>query len=556
MVVDKALLLNLCALSTVKGMKYSMKKRVLRIETKIMILVIILMSLSVTIMGMLASSWIDKNLEKKIEDNIENIASLIARDDEIITALSTKDKDGVIQSIVQNYLNAVDNVTFIVVADMDSVRYSHPVPERIGDKFVGGDEKRVVKTGESYISESLGTLGRSLRAFVPVIHRGEQVGFVSVGTLTSSIDAVLSKTFNPLLLWISLTLGIGILGSYLISRSIKKSLLGLEPGEIVKSFTEKASMLDAIHEGIISVNELGEITYVNSSALKILGIDDIDEGSVVGSLVNDIFPTSRLINIIETGRPEYDKEHTVNGRVVLTNRVAIINKGKTLGAIATFRDKTEVMKLAEELTGINQIVEALRANSHEFLNKIHVILGLLQIKEYFEAERYLQGVVTRQKNIITSVVKMIKDPVIVGLLFGKISRASELGINIIIDKRSILLKEHGGIDSSVLIKCIGNLIENAFFALRNNEVEKFITVFIFEDEKEIYIEVDDRGIGIEQKNLNKIFEKGYSTKEGSSGVGLYLVKNIVAENNGKIEVDSEFGLGTIFRITIPKGGKL
>lgn len=533
-----------------------MKKKTLKIEIKIMILVIIILVLSALIMGILASSWIEKNLEKKVEDNIYNIASFIARDDDINFALSTEDKDDVIQSIVQNYLDAVDDITFIVVADMQGIRYSHPVEKRIGKKFVGGDEKRVIETGESYISESIGTLGRSLRAFVPIIYDGNQVGFVSVGTLTSCIDATRSRTFDSLMMWILFTLCIGMLGSFLISESIKKSLLGLEPEEIVKSFTEKASMLDAIHEGIISVNELGEITLVNNSAFNILNINDVDKEHAIGIVVNEIFPTSRLLNIIETGSSEYDKEQIINGRVILTTRVPIISKGKILGAIATFRDKTEIMTLAEELTGVNQLVEALRANSHEFLNKIHVILGLLQVKEYSEVERYLKGVAIRQNSITTSVVKMIKDPTIVGLLFGKISRASELGVNIVIDKRSNLLKEHNNIDSSTLIKIIGNLIENAFYALRNNEVEKNINFFIFEDVKEIFIEVEDRGIGIEERNIHKIFNKGYTTKEGSNGVGLNLVKNIVDNHNGKIEVDSEIGVGTIFRVTLPKGEKL
>ncbi len=528
------------------------KKRTLKIETKIMILVVILLSLSVLISAALASSWFDRVLEKKVEDNISNIASFISVDEEISYALAMKDPDERIRVIVKNYLDNIENITFIVVTDMESIRYSHPIPERIGEKFVGGDEKRIIETGESYISESTGTLGRSLRAFKAINYNGKQVGFVAVGTLTRSIDIAKSETFNTIFIWVIFSLAIGILGSFLIGESTKKSLLGLEPDHIVKLFTEQASMLDAIHEGIISVDNSGNITLINESALKILGITEIDIVHAIGTYVEDVFPTSHLTNILKSKKSEYDREQIINGRVILTNRIPIINNGEILGAIATFRDKTDMMNLAEELTGVNQIVDALRANSHEFLNKIHVIMGLIQIKEYSEVEVYLKSVISRQQIIITSVVKNIKDTTIAGLIFGKISRATELGITIVIDKRTRLYKNHGSIKSTTLIKIIGNLLENAFFALSDVKSEKFINLFVFEDQDTIYIEVEDRGIGIEKENLEKIFENGYTTKPGSNGTGMYLVKSIIDQSNGKIDVDSEVGVGTLFRITLFK----
>lgn len=530
------------------------KKKTLKIETKIMILVVILLSLSVIISAVLASSWFDRILEKKVEDNITNIASFIAVDEEITYALYSGNQDKTVQKIVKTYLDSIDEITFIVVADMDSIRYSHPIEARVGEKFVGGDEKRTIEKGESYISESTGTLGRSLRAFEPIFYEGSQVGFVAVGTLTESIDLARDDTFKTIFLWVLVSLIVGTLGSFFIGNSIKKSLLGFEPEHIVKLFTEQASMLDAIHEGIISIDDMGNITLINDSALKILGITEIDIAQTRGKYIKDVFPTSRLTNIIKTRKSEFDKEQIVNGRVIMTNRVPIISEGEVLGAIATFRDKTEVMNLAEELTGINQIVDALRANTHEFLNKIHVILGLVQLGEHAEVEKYLKGVISRQQNIITSVVKNIKDSKIAGLIFGKISRASELGLTLVIDGRTKVDKKHGRIEPTVLIKIIGNLLENAFFAMKDKESEKFISLFIFEDDDNIFIEVEDRGKGIEKENIARIFDKGYSTKEGSDGTGLYLVYNTVNDLDGSIEVDSEVGQGSIFRVTLLKEG--
>jgi two-component system CitB family sensor kinase/two-component system sensor histidine kinase DctS len=528
------------------------RKQTMKIETQIMILVVVLLSLSLLISATLANMWLDRFLHDKVEDNISNIASFVAADYDIQRALALKDPGGEIQTIVQNYLDSIEDITFIVVTDNESIRYSHPVPERVGERFVGGDEKRVIEKGESYISESVGTLGQSLRAFEPILYEGEQVGFVAVGTLVESIAVARQETLNTIIIWVILSLVIGIIGSFAIANSIKKSLLGLEPDHIVTLFTEQASMLDAIHEGIISINELGDVTLINESALKILGIDEIDVSNARGKNVEDVFPTSRLTHILKTQKSEYDKEQIINGRVIVTNRIPIMNGDELLGAIATFRDKTDIMNLAEELTGVNEIVQALRANSHEFLNKIHVIMGLLQIGEYEKAQLYLRGVMERQNSIASHVIKSIRDSVIAGLILGKISRAKELGITIVVDQRTKIYQKHGSIDSSTLIKIIGNLIENAFFALENKDGEKFINLFIFEDQESIYIEVEDRGIGIDEENIAQIFNSGYSTKPGSSGTGLYLVKSTIDALKGSIEVDSEVGFGSIFRVTLNK----
>lgn len=528
------------------------KRKPIKIETQIMILVVVLLSLSILVSAAIARSWFDRLFQQKVEDNITNIASFVAADDDIQDALSNRDPDGIIQPIVKNYLESVEDITFIVVTDMDSIRYSHPVPERVGEKFVGGDEKRIIETGESYISESIGTLGRSLRAFEPIFHEGSQVGFVAVGTLMESLNAARQDTYNTLIIWVVFSLAIGSIGSFLIANSIKRSLLGLEPEQIVKLFTEQSSMLDAIHEGIISIDETGNITLINESAFKILGIHEMDSDKAMGRYVEEVFPTSRLTHIIRTGKSEFDKEQIINGRVIVTNRVPIMNENRILGAIATFRDKTDLMNLAEELTGVNQIVQALRANSHEFLNKIHVIMGLLQIKEYEEAERYLRGVIHRQKNISSHIIKNVRDSIIAGLILGKISRANELGVVLVLDKRTKMYERHGRIDSAVLIKIVGNLVENALSAVLDNTGSKKINLFIFEDQETLYIEVEDNGHGILPENLPDIFNRGYTTKEGSDGTGLFLVKSVIDELAGDIKVESVRDEGTLFQVTLRK----
>lgn len=533
-----------------------MKKISLKLHTKITLLIVIVVFISISIITTFITHWITKNVQTKVETNILNIAQLVAQSPNIKEALLVKDPQKTIQPYITTLLQSVDQVEFIIVADMEGIRYSHPNSQRIGERFVGGDEIRVIKHGETYISEATGTLGKSLRAFTPVYHPGnhQQIGFVSVGTLYSSIDKAKRESILYLILFAYLALLVGTLGAFLLSRNIKQTLLGLEPDEITKLYNEKAGMLDAIHEGIIAIDENCNITLINDSALSILQIKEkYRENEIIGKNVMDVFPTSRLVNVLESGIAEYDKEQVINSTIIMTNRVPIRNNGKIAGAIATFRDKTEVTRLAEEVTGVKQIVEALRANTHEFMNKLHVILGLIHLGELDEAKKFIVTITESQQQILSMIVNKIKDPTIAGLILGKFSRAKELGIDLKINKTSKLQLENQNISSHVLVTIIGNLIENAMESVgKCNKEEKIVNVRIEELDNRIEIEVEDFGIGIEQKNLKKIFERGFTTKAGSEGVGLSLVRKTVANLNGEINVSSEINKGSIFTVVLPK----
>ncbi|QIB27951.1 2-hydroxycarboxylate transporter family protein [Caloranaerobacter azorensis] len=199
----------------------------------------------------------------------------------------------------------------------------------------------------------------------------------------------------------------GIIAAFLLANNIKKTLMGLEPNEIIKLYNEKVGMLDAIHEGIIAIDKDCKITLVNDSALDILQIKDkYKPEEIIGKPVTDIFHTSRLPKVLETGIAEYDKEQRINDTIIVTNRVPIKDNGKIVGAIATFRDKTKITRLAEEVTGVKQIVQALRANTHEFLNKLHVILGLLHLGEIEEAKKYIVNITESQQQIISMIIKV------------------------------------------------------------------------------------------------------------------------------------------------------
>lgn len=526
----------------------------MKLQTKLTILIIIVVFISISIIIFFVTSLITSNIESEVKTNIMNVAKIVAHSPGIKKALEIKDENKVIEVEVDTLLKVVDQIEYIIVVGMDGIRYSHPDPRLIGETFVGGDEDRTLKNGETYISEATGTLGRSLRAFTPIYDNNKQIGFVAVGTLTQSIEKSKNKAVMYL---IFITLGaliVGIIGAFLLAQNIKKTLLGLEPQEITKLYNEKMSIIDAIHEGLVAIDKHGQITLVNDSALKILQLENkYKKNQIIGQKMDVLFPTTRLLTITELGISEYDKEQNINDTLIMTNRVPIKDRQKVIGAIATFRDKTEVTKLAEELTGVKQILEALRANNHEFMNKLHVILGLIDIGESNEAKKYITNITEKKQKLLSEVTNKIKNPTIAALILGKFSRSKELKINLIIDQATNLENNPKSISNNVLVTIIGNLIENAMEAASKSiKEDRYVNVRIQETIKEIKIEIKDSGVGIEEAYINTIFERGYTTKPGSAGVGLSLVKDAIDNLKGQITVASQLNEETIITVILPR----
>ena len=475
-------------------------KKIMKLQTKLTILIIIVVFISISIIIFFVTSWMTSNIESKVKTSIMNVALIVAHSPEIKKALEIKDENKIIGDYIDTLLKSMDQIEYIIVVDMDGIRYSHPNPQLIGNKFVGGDEIRALKNRETYISEATGTLGKSLRAFTPIydMNNKKEIGFVSVGTLTHSIEKS-KHTAVMYLIFISFGgLAVGIIGAFLLAKNIKKTLLGLEPDEITKLYNEKMSIIDAIHEGLVAIDKHGQITLINDSALKILQLENkYNKDEIIGQKMDVLFPTTRLLSITQLGIPEYDKEQNINNTLIMTNRVPIKDNEKIVGAIATFRDKTEVTKLAEELTGVMQIVEALRANNHEFMNKLHVILGLIHIGELEDAKKYITNITEKKQKLLSNVTNKIKNPTIAALLLGKFSRAQELKINLVIDEATNLENNLKNIPNNVLVTIIGNLIENAMEATSKSiKEDRYVNVRIQESSKEIKIKIKDSGIGI------------------------------------------------------------
>lgn len=524
------------------------KKPRFRLQTTITLLVCGVVALALFVTDLLISQEIGNTTKTNQSEKAMNIARMTAHSPLVIEALEHQRS---VQEI-QNYTNEITkttNVEFIVVLDMKGIRKSHPNPEKIGERFVGGDEGPVLH-GHEHISTAKGTLGYSLRAFTPIFSsNGKQIGAVAVGISLDKVKHDVENSKKVIYLAVIFGILIGVIGAVILARKIKKSMFGLEPFEIGKLLEERSAMLQSTKEGILAVDQDARITLINNEALRLLKEAGIKENPA-GSLVDKFIPQLHIKHVLETGKPRLNEEIDLSGITLLTNQLPIKVGNEMVGAITTFRNKTEINKLAEELTGVTLYAEALRAQSHEFMNKLHVILGLVHLKRYEKLAEYIDQISVYLQNEVGYIVSKIKDPALAGFILGKMSYARELGAELSFTGESVLPEPASPEATHELITIIGNLIDNALEAFTDQE-NKQVTVHFDYYDQEMFIEVADNGPGMDEELTEKIFFKGVSTKGTDRGIGLFLVKRSVEKLHGHLELSTTLGEGTRFTLTFP-----
>lgn len=536
--------------SAIRGVINGMKKRkrLWNLWKTITLLVCTVVIFSLLVTDILISHNVERTTEDSQAEKAKTIAHIVANDSIVIDGLIGKADTAAIQTYTNRILKNT-GVQFIVVMDMNGIRKSHPNPQKIGHHFIGGDEGPALK-GKEHVSLAEGTLGISMRVFVPVFSEtGEQLGAVAVGISADNVKERVKESRHIIYIGVGVGVLVGIIGAILLARHIKKSLFGLEPHRIAKILEERNTMLQSVKEGIIAVDKEANVTLINNEAKRLFKKSGLEE-DFIGKDVELYMPNSRIKEVLQMGEVQLNEEQNIYGITIVTNRVPLYVKGEIVGAIATFRDKTEIRKLAEELTGIRLYAEALRAQSHEFMNKMHVVLGLTHMKQYEELQKYISGMVSEHQYEIGGIMKRIKSPVFAGFLLGKLSYAREKNIKLIISEDSYMPEIADESITHELITIVGNLIDNALEAVTNCEKKQVEVEIQYGDT--LIITVQDTGKGI-QEEIGALFTKGYSTKGDNRGYGLYLVKESIQRINGEIHVYSLVGKGTTITIEIPKG---
>lgn len=540
------------------------KSSLTKIQRKIsttQIILIISLSIILAVVGIIINICFQR---ERIDKNLQNIAETIAaspilKDDGFQNGTANK------QDSLMDYLDSLKksilDVDVISIVDSNNNRFYHTNHSLIGTEY-DGEMPNLSEENTFYIVNTDGPSGTQRRAYSALYtNDGQYLGFIMVIILTKHINA----SFTPILITYSViafvVIFIEIIISSYLSKNIKKRLLGYEPDTISAMYLVRENILESLEEGVIAIDKNGKILFVNSSAISILNKgNNLTINNIIGKNITQISNGSIISQALKGEEKELNI-HERNGDIidVLIDRIPIKSDGETTGTIGILHNRAEYTKLMEDLSGTRYLVDSMRANNHDFTNKLHVILGLIQMEMYEQAISYIENITIVQRATISKIMNTVNDPALAALLIGKTARASELNIKFTLRESSYYSNADMALPTEVLITVIGNLIENAFESINEKEnvakTQKELLFGIYSKPSAVLITVDDTGIGISSENMSRIFENGYSTKRENRGTGLYQVKTIVDALGGKITVESQKNVGTSFSVSFSRNAR-
>jgi sensor histidine kinase regulating citrate/malate metabolism len=391
---------------------------------------------------------------------------------------------------------------------------------------------------------------RAIAAQVPIIDdEGQLAGIAMVAQSYPTWGERARSVLPDLLTFAGLGLALGVAGSWLLARLIKRRTRGLEPAAIAALADQREALLHAIREGVVAVAEDGTITVLSDSARELIGIDGPAEGRRVDELGLDPAVRDLLADDAEI------RDHVVvlGDRVLVVNRNPVHEGGRRVASVTTLRDRTELLALQSELSARESITNTLRAQTHEFHNQLHTISGLVQLGEYDEVSRLVGTLSRRRAEISEAVTARVEDPAVAALLIAKTSLAAERGIDLRITPESDLprLDPESSTDVGTVL---GNLVDNAVdasVAIGGPSVE----VTLGHADGTVHLEVADTGPGVAPELVGEIFRRGWSSKapaDGGRGVGLALVQVVCERRGGSVAVHrGDDGVGAVFEARLP-----
>ncbi len=499
---------------------------------------------------------------QKRDQNLQNVAEAIAHSP-ILNMEKVSGEEEAHKDILMGYLDSLkdtlDDIDVISVVSCDNIRLYHSTHELIGTIYDGTIPKFKENNREFYTAYDSGPSGTQRRAYSAIYDsEGNYIGFVMAIMLMENIKA---ETFQTLTFYALITLAavlIELILSAELSSSIKKSLHGYEPDVFSAMYQVRDNILESLDEGIIAIDKTGSVQFVNNAAVSMLGGgQNTGVKNIVGAPLGNICDGTLFDHTLKSGEKEFNIREPRLGRSdILIDRIPIKDDNGTVGAVGILHDRAEYTKLMEDLTGTRYLVDAMRANNHDFTNKLHVILGLIQMGMYDKATSYIENITIVQRTTISKIMSAVSEPAVAALLIGKAARASELNIKFVLREGCNYSKSDYPLPDSMLVTVIGNLIDNAFDAMNDNKAvfdkPKELMFGIYSKPGALLITTDDTGVGIDPADIDRIFENGFSTKGTSRGTGLYQVKTMVDELGGTITTESQKGVGTSFTVSFSK----
>jgi len=433
----------------------------------------------------------------------------------------------------------------VVVARVDRTVIASADPAELGERFpLGGS---TVLQGRSWVGEGRLDGDRAAVAMVPMLGGTDRelLGFVAVEREYPTLADGLAAAAPNLLTYLGLASAIGIGGSLLVARRVKRQTLGMEPAEITGLVEHRNAMLHGIREGVVGLDLRGRVTLVNDEAIRLLGIP----GDALGRTLADLGVGAEVSEVLLAREVARDRAVASAGRVLVVNRLPISSRGRPIGSVTTLRDRTELLELRRELDLTRHVTDTLRAQAHEFSNRLHTIAGLIELGEADEAVRLVHRISSTRSEFSATVTTAVRDASIAALLIAKASQAGELGVDLRIAPDSSLPALDDALSTDVAT-VVGNLVDNAMDAA-STALHRWVEVGVGLVDGEVDVVVRDSGAGVPPGMEREVFRRGVSTKgegrssvaggSGERGIGLSLVHLVCTRRGGEVTASSNGG---------------
>jgi two-component system, CitB family, sensor kinase len=528
-----------------------MRRVDVRLATQVLVLQVALVTLSLGLAGGLLAFFSHERLAAQYETQSLDVARTIAfaplvraevehYDNAPLSpspALTNELANGQLQMLASE-IQQHANLLFVVITNDQGIRLSHPNRDELG-KHVSTDPSEAL-AGHEVVDREEGTLGTSVRAKVPVYapNSNRVVGEVSVGVSTAAVHHQLWSDVRKAAVLVGVALVIGVVGAVLLARRWRGLTLGLQPSEMAELIRGQAAVLHGIDEGVVAVDTDWKVTFVNDKACLLL-----DVSNETGSPVEKIGLTPRVLEVFRAAESTTTLA-TVDDRIVLVSARHVSRDGRDLGTVLVVRDRTDVESLTRQLDAVQLMSTVLRAQRHEFANRLHLLNGLLHSGHVDEAAQYVEELLgSGPLGSAIPGIETIRDAFLQAFLAAKSAAAREAGVTLTIGENTWV---PGRLALPVDVTTVlGNLLDNAIYAARTGASEvKMVEVELLQDDSTLHITVADTGDGVPPDFVEHVFTEGKSTKPdsgipGGRGIGMALSRQITRALGGDIRLSSQ-----------------
>jgi two-component system CitB family sensor kinase len=521
-----------------------------RLSTQVVIMQVAILVITM-VAGFAIFQW---NLQRQLYGQYEQrslmLAETLASQPSIIDAVVHGLPGGQAQSLAMAARHRT-GALFVVITNAQGIRYSHPHSWMIGLPVQDDPEppaSESFRTGKPWVGIQSGTLGPVAAGKTPLKDRGRLVGEVSVGFSMGKVSRQLATTLPSLAIYLLGVLAVGVLAALGLARRLKRQTFGLELGEIAGLLQEREAMLHGIREAVLGYDRGEQVILANDAAQRLLRLPP----DFLGRPLQELLPPGRLGAIVRGEISGSDLLVLANDRVLVVNRMPIeLEHRRHLGWVVTFHDQTESESLKRELDEAIGLTEALRAQSHEFANRMHTLVGLVELGQYGEAIRFVTDVSEARDALTEQLKAAIRDPKMVALTLAKSSLAEERGVQLrVADDCHV---DADLTDITAVLTVTGNLIDNAIEATAQAPGPRWVELTVVSAGENLMIRVRDSGPGVPDDMREAIFTDGFTSKSSPTGarrgLGLALVRQITERRGGMVSVGRDGG--AVFTAVLP-----